>query len=195
MKFLGAALVAATLFSAAPAGAAVVISVSARDNSTTGGTAAATGLSFAAGQRFRITSSTNDLWSAGALPRFSDANGLVANRFATAADDSGQLVGTLIGQNFGSHSQGNLSAPFGSLVAVLGGNQFQLLGANGIFTSQGGPLNLAYFDSNSGDNFGAISFTISAVPEASTWALMIAGFGMVGAGMRTRRKVRVAFAA
>lgn len=33
-----------------------------------------------------------------------------------------------------------------------------------------------------------------AVPEPSAWALMIAGFGLVGGAMRTRRKVRVALA-
>jgi hypothetical protein len=27
------------------------------------------------------------------------------------------------------------------------------------------------------------------VPEPATWALMIAGFGMVGAGLRGRRKI------
>ena len=194
MRVLGLALVAAVAVSATPANAVDIV-VSAAANSTSGGTAAVTGLSFAAGRKFRITSNINDLWSAGPLPRFSDANGLVADRFATSADDSGQAPGTLIGTNFGSYTQGNLAAPFGSLVAVLGPNKFQLLGANGVFTSQGGPLNLGYFDSNNGDNAGEIRFSISAVPEASTWALMIVGFAAVGAGMRGRRKVSVAFAA
>ncbi|MFM9828312.1 MAG: PEPxxWA-CTERM sorting domain-containing protein [Sphingomonas sp.] len=194
MRVLASSLIAATVFAAAPADASVIVTVSAFNNSTTGGTAAVTGLTFAPGRKFRITSSTNDLWSSGVLPRFSDANGLTGNRFAIAGDDSGQAPGTLIGTNFGLYAQGNLSAPFGALVAVLGPNQFQLLGANGIFTSQGGPLNLGYFDSNNFDNAGEISFAISAVPEASTWALMIVGFAAIGAGMRGRRKVSVAFA-
>ena len=37
-----------------------------------------------------------------------------------------------------------------------------------------------------------ISFTAAAVPEPASWALMIAGFGLVGSGMRARRR---AFAA
>jgi hypothetical protein len=38
----------------------------------------------------------------------------------------------------------------------------------------------------------AVNF--AAVPEPSTWAMMIAGFGMVGLGMRRSRKVSVSFA-
>ena len=37
--------------------------------------------------------------------------------------------------------------------------------------------------------------TSGAVPEPTTWALMIAGFGMIGAAMRRRRtRVRVRYA-
>lgn len=39
-------------------------------------------------------------------------------------------------------------------------------------------------------------YSNSAVPEPSTWAMMLVGFGMVGYGLRSRRKpsVRVAYA-
>ena len=36
---------------------------------------------------------------------------------------------------------------------------------------------------------------VSGVPEASTWAMMIAGFGMVGFAMRRRQKIAVSYAA
>lgn len=196
MRLKFAALAIAAMASAAPAVATpTIVTVRAFENSTTDGTPLATGLTFAAGRKFRITSSTNDLWSAGALPRWSDANGLNRNRLATAADDSGQPVNTLIGIDFGPYTQGNLTAPYGSLVASLGGNNWQLLGANGVFTSQGGPLSLAYFDSNNGDNTGSITFSITAVPEAATWAMMIAGFGFAGVALRTRRQGTVLRAA
>jgi hypothetical protein len=42
------------------------------------------------------------------------------------------------------------------------------------------------------DDFGVDNFnigTISAVPEPATWAMMIAGFGMVGFAMRSRRRM------
>lgn len=41
------------------------------------------------------------------------------------------------------------------------------------------------------DYAGQFSFTATdgAVPEPTTWSMMLAGFGMVGAGLRSRRKV------
>lgn len=44
------------------------------------------------------------------------------------------------------------------------------------------------------DYAGQLSFTAvdSAVPEPATWAMMLAGFGMVGMGLRSRGKVRTA---
>ncbi len=178
---------------------AEVVTVDARANSSTGGVGRLTGFVFTLGQNFRIRSNTNDLWNAGSLPRYSDGSGLIGDRFATAADDSGQPVGTQIGTNFGSYSQDGFSAPFGSLVARFGGvgGTYQLLGANFTGAAAGsGPAELFYWDSNNGDNSGNISFSIMAgVPEPTTWAMLILGFGVVGGAMRSRRrKVRVAFA-
>jgi hypothetical protein len=39
------------------------------------------------------------------------------------------------------------------------------------------------------DSFGSVSVTNGAVPEPATWALMIGGFGMVGAAARRRRSM------
>jgi hypothetical protein len=40
-----------------------------------------------------------------------------------------------------------------------------------------------------GFKLSSITFGVTSVPEPSTWAMMIAGFGMVGAGMRRRSRV------
>lgn len=45
------------------------------------------------------------------------------------------------------------------------------------------------------DYNGGFSYNVAAVPEPATWAMMIGGFGMVGAAMRRRKaQVRVAYA-
>lgn len=181
-----------------PANAAIFI-VDATTNSSSGGTALGT-ISLTAGQLFTVSSSTDDLWSAGPLPRFSDANGLVAPRFATATDDSGQPVGTQIGANFGLHSQFGHSSAFGSLVGRING-VYQTIGANYSGPAwQTGTMEVLYWDSNNSDNAGDISFDINAavgaVPEPATWAFMIFGFGAIGGAMRRQRKaiVKVSYA-
>ena len=100
-----------------------------------------------------------------------------------------------IGDTFGTYTQGNLTALYGSVVAVLGANQFQFIGSgNNFVAQQSGALSLGYFDSNNFDNSGQITFNILGVPEPATWALMIMGFGMVGGAMRRRTTSRVALA-
>ncbi|MES2206049.1 MAG: PEPxxWA-CTERM sorting domain-containing protein [Pseudomonadota bacterium] len=170
---------------AAGSAQATVYQVFAQDNSSSGGTGLAT-ISLTAGQSFTVTASTDDLWSAGNLPRFSDANGLVANRNATAQDDSGFAPGTQIGADFGSWTQDGHSAPYGALVGKIGG-QYITLGTNFIGNAPvAGTLSLYYWDSNNGDNTGSILANVSAAPEPETWAMMLAGLGLVASA--TRRK-------
>lgn len=189
MKIWKMAAVAATALAALPASAATFV-VDAQNNSSSGGTALST-IALTAGQVFKVSSSLNDLWSAGALPRFSDANGLIADRFATAADDSGQPVGTQIGTNFGAYSQFGHTSVFGKLVGRING-VYQDVGANFQGAAwQTGNLELFYWDSNNDDNTGQISFNISAIPEPASWAFMIAGFGIVGAAARRRQTGKV----
>ena len=183
MKMLLALAAAATLGTAA---SAATYTVDALANSSTGGTGLATiGVVF--GQNLFVSASPTDLWSAGDLPHWSNADGLIGDQFATGTDESGEPFGTQIGQSFGLHNQNSYSAPFGSLVGEIGG-VYQLLGTSFNGTAWGtGTLNLFYWDSNAGDNFGSIDASVS-VPEAATWAMMIAGFGLVGIAARSRRR-------
>ena len=185
--FSAAALACAALFAATAANAAA-FTVGALANSSTGGTGLAT-ISLAAGESFSVSASTDDLWNAGALPRFSDADGLTYNRFATATDDSGEAVGTQIGSNFGLYTQGNLSAAFGTLVGRIDSGDYFVIGTSfsGVATASG-TLNLFYWDSNNFDNTGSIDVAVTgAVPEPQTYALMLAGLGAIGFVARRRR--------
>jgi hypothetical protein len=50
--------------------------------------------------------------------------------------------------------------------------------------------NLSGSDRDDYFKFGALKLsTVPAVPEPATWAMMIAGFGLVGGAMRRRRKI------
>jgi len=170
-------------FGALASQAATVV-VDAYANSSTGGVAV-DAISLTAGQSFSISSSLNDLWSAGDLPRYSDANGLTYDRYATAADDSGQPVGSHIGTDFGLWSQNGHSAAYGSLVGEIGG-QYITLGANysGLAPASG-ILHLYYWGSNYEDNSGQITFNVSAVPEPGMFAMLLAGL-LVLAPVRRR---------
>jgi MYXO-CTERM domain-containing protein len=162
-------------------------------NSSSGGTGLST-IALTLGETFHVTASPNDLWSAGALPRWSDADGLTGNRFATGTDESLQPINTLIGIDFGLWTQNGLSAPFGTLVGEIGG-VYQPLGTNFNGLAWGtGTLNLYYWDSNFGDNTGSIAAQVSAAPEPAAWTMLLMGFGGLGALLRFRRRTDFAVA-
>jgi hypothetical protein len=142
---------------------AVTVDVFAQANSSSGGTGALTGVFLTLGQAFTVSAALDDLWSAGDLPRWSDADGLTGDRFATGADESGEAANIKIGKSFGTWSQATLTAPFGSLVGRIGLGDFFLVGTNFSNTANAtGLLSLYYWDSNNGDNTGSIAATISA---------------------------------
>ena len=185
----GAALIAFC----SPALSATFVVDAAGNSSSGSGTGLNTGLTYSIGDTLTVSAAADDLWSAGALPRWSNADGLVGALFATGSDESGQPAGTQIGANFGLWSQGGLSAPYGSLVGRIGGI-YQLLGTN--FSGSAwasGTLELFYWDSNSGDNSGQITVRVGDVPEPASWAMMVGGFGLVGGALRSRRKLTVSF--
>jgi hypothetical protein len=193
MKRAMIAALAAGLAMAGGAQAATVI-VDAQANSSTGGTGADTGLNLTLGQLFQVLVDPNDLWNAGTPPRWSNADGLTHNIYATGTDDSGAAAGTLIGINYGVRTVAGFSAPYGALVGEIGG-VFHLIGTN--FSGAAwntGDLNLYYWDSNSADNTQYITAEVSSstgVPEPATWAFMIVGFGLLGGALRAKRSAGV----
>jgi hypothetical protein len=194
------ALILAGLGLARSATAGTVL-VDAFANSSTGGVGADAGF-LSSGQSYTVTVPLTDIWSAGAVPRWANANGLTADLHATGTDESGQPVGTLIGELFPNWTQGNLTAPFDSLVGSFGSGDFFLIGTSftGIAPVGGGNLLLWFFDQNASDNLDHITATvttdsISGVPEPSTWAMMILGFAGVGFMAFRKKKNGLAFTA
>ncbi len=177
-----------TLMLAANSASAIPVDVYAQANSTAGGIGGSTGLYLNTGDFFTVSADVNDLWSAGALPRWSNADGLTGNLYATGSDESGELAGTLIGKDFGLYTQYGLSLAYGSLVGSLGGDFFLIgtsFSGNAIAS---GELLLWYWDSNNGDNSENIKVSINTamVPEPSILALL--SLGVIGIGVLRRRK-------
>lgn len=53
--------------------------------------------------------------------------------------------------------------------------------------SSAGTLKLFYFDSNNIDNSGSIVANVTAVPEPESYAMLLAGLGLMGAIARRRK--------
>ena len=177
--------VAAALLLAGAAQAATVVNVDALTDSwnSGAGTGLDTGIALTAGESFTVTVAADDLWSAGALPRWSNANGLTGTLLATGTDESGQAAGTVIGTDFGLLD----GFAYGELVGQIDGGAYFAVGTSFAGTANAtGTLKLFYWDTFTADNSGSVSATVSVVPEPTSVALMLAGLGIVG-GLARRR--------
>lgn len=188
-KVLAGLVVAVTLVGFSLPANAVIISVSAAGNSSTGGTGLNTGVNVTTGDDLWITVNPNDCWSAGTGNRTTNADGLVVVPPSCQAAT----------WPFGNHTQGGLTAPFASLVGMIGANPFFFVGTNFNATvAQSGLLLLYFFDSNAGDNSGSVLATIMnhgqgqvAVPEPNTILLLSIGLAVLGFARRwPKRRVR-----
>lgn len=190
MNKLKSSLCALSFAALSAAAGATTFEVKAFENSTSGGVGVAT-IALTAGQQFFVSVAADDLWNAGALPRWSNADGLTTGVFYASGTDSQVPVyatGTQIGTNFGTYSQNGLTAAFGTLVGQFGAGSFFAIGTSytGLATSTD-TLKLFYFDSNKGDNSGSVMANVTAVPEPETYALLLAGLGVISAVARRRK--------
>jgi len=145
--------------------------VDAYANSSSGGVGTSSGVSLVANQWFSVSVDPNDLWNAGPLPRWSNADGLTHDLYATGSDESGQVAGTLIGQDFGLWTQNSVSAPYGKLMGKIGSNWIPIGTSYSGLAPATGTLDFYYWDSNNYDNTQYVTAKVT-VPEPSSWALL-----------------------
>ncbi len=174
--------------------AMIEFDVQANANSVSGGVGVNTGLMFNAGDTISGFVGEDDLWSAGALPRWSNANGLVVDLFATGSDDSGEAAGVQIGRAFGNHTRGAFSFAFGTLVGEINGEFFALGTDFDVVSTETGTLSLFYWDSDRSNNRGLVTVSIengvTAVSAPTTVLMLILSVaGIAGARQMNRRKI------
>ena len=131
-----------------------------------------TGLNLVSGNTYNFTViDPGTIWSAGSntpFSRDSDANGIPP------------------GGGYGVLTMDSFTANFGAVVGDAGGHLF-LIGTGPLnLPGLSGELTVGYWDSFYGDNSGSQQLSVSAVPEPSTWAMMILGFA--GLGFLTYRR-------
>jgi hypothetical protein len=115
------------------------------------------------------------LWSAGSNEPFS--------RESTAA-------GIPADGGYGQFTFDGFTANFGAVVGENDGNFF-LIGDGAKISGLSGDVTVGYWDSYYPDNSGIQTLSISS-PEPAAWALMLVGFGGLGAALRSRRRTATA---
>ena len=125
-----------------------------------------TGVTLSAGQTYNFSVvNPETLWSAGSeypYSRDSTANGIDP-----------------VASGYGQWTEYGFTANYGALVGEAG-STFFLIGTSLTTSGLSGDLKVGYWDSYYPDNSGTQTLTISAVPESSTWAMMVLGFAGVG---------------
>jgi hypothetical protein len=152
------------------ASAATVVTV---DATTPYGSWLDTGLDLSPGTTYDFTViDPSTIWSAGSnspYSRESNANGIPP------------------GVGYGQWTMAGETFNYGALVGDAGGDLF-LIGTGTILSGFSGELTVGYWDSYYPDNSGVQTLSISAVPEPATWAMMLFGVGLIGAGLRVVRQ-------
>ena len=107
------------------------------------------------------------------------------------------VISPAFGFTCGTHyfQSGALNTQIG--FATAEGTQTNYIFAAGVLQAVGSYASSGPPPGQPGSQFAGLTVTsdvMGGVPEPASWALMIAGFGLVGGAMRRRAQVRVAYA-
>jgi hypothetical protein len=94
--------------------------------------------------------------------------------------------------NFVGPFSGGLAEAFDASNTLLTSTSFSNF--PGLFTLSASGIKSVRFSTTFQYGVDNFSYTLNGVPEPASWALMIFGFGAVGAAARRRAKVRVTYA-
>ena len=100
-------------------------------------------------------------------------------------DDNGQIVSTPDAMQVTTDGMGGFGFVFGKggSATPFGATRIQLGLNDDIFGDNAGALDVCV-----GVNFDACTTNTAGVPEPASWALMLGGFGLAGAALRSRRR-------
>jgi len=137
----------------------------------------------------------------GAISRVGIGAGTFSDTFTftlpTSGFGSGSVISSTVLMN-GVTSLTFSSVKFNGIDLAIGSNGNLVFAGGDALPVVAGQLNtlLVSGTSQGGASYGGnLTFIPSAVPETATWMMMLAGFGMMGAGLRYRRRSStVAFA-
>ena len=108
-------------------------------------------------------------------------------------NDTLKLYGVTLGGKVVHLGYGGIFDGPGTSMGIGGatGNWVSGSGDDQVYTVNLNPANYRVFwfgnNNDSADGYRLDSITVAGVPEPATWALMIGGFGLAGAGLRRRR--------
>lgn len=184
-------LLAATfvLTTAGAASAATIVNLDGRTNTSVGG-ANGVLLNLAAGV-YEVTF-VEDQYTA--FTRWNSVSGCdsVGEHCRTGWENSARIVAGGVEYLFGDANASGGYGPKAGELAYFATPDASLAHAVANYSlrftlSEAGSVRFYIHDTPVTDNHGGVSLSVAAVPEASTWAMLVAGFGLVGVGMRRRR--------
>jgi hypothetical protein len=128
----------------------------------------------------------------GAINRIGLGEGTFSDTFTFTLPAAGFGSGSVISSNVGGVTGLTFSSVTfnGTSLTINSNGNLTFAGVNNvqIFANQLNTLVVSGTSAGGASYGGNLTFVPGAVPETATWMMMLAGFGMMGAGLRYRRR-------